>query len=62
AVTGSDLEIKIGTTTLLFDAKKGRVVKSNLKLEVSGEITLTIANMELPAKLALDINIDQSTK
>ena len=62
AVTDSDLKIITGTTTLLFDAKKGRIVKSNLKLEVSGEITLTIANMDLPASLALEITIDQSVK
>lgn len=62
AVTDSDLKIITGTTILLFDAKKGRVVKSNLKLKVSGEITLTIANMDLPARLALEITVEQSVK
>ena len=62
AVTDSDLQIITGTTILLFDAKKGRVVKSNLKLKVSGEITLTIANMDLPARLALEITVEQSVK
>jgi hypothetical protein len=62
AVTESDLKIITGTTTLLFDAEKGRVVKSNLKLKVSGEITLTIANMDLPAGLALEITVEQSVK
>jgi len=46
----------------LFNAKKGRLVSSKLNLEVSGEITLTIANMDLPAKLALEITINQTNK
>jgi len=62
AVSDSALKIITGTTTLLFDAKKGRVVKSNLKLKVSGEITLTIANMDLPTGLALEITVEQSVK
>tara|TARA_B110000438_G_scaffold168909_1_gene161421 strand:+ start:4906 stop:5832 length:927 start_codon:yes stop_codon:yes gene_type:complete len=62
AVTDSALKIITGTTTLLFDAEKGRVVKSNLKLKVSGEITLTIANMDLPAGLALEITVNQTNK
>jgi hypothetical protein len=62
AITKSDLKIITGTNTLLFDAEKGRMVSSKLNLEVSGEITLTIANMELPAKLALEITVDQSIK
>ena len=62
AVTESDLEIITGTSTLLFDAEKGRIVTSKLNLEVAGEITLTIANMDLPAKLALEITINQTNK
>ncbi|MCS5630969.1 MAG: DUF6263 family protein [Pirellulaceae bacterium] len=62
AVTESDLKIITGTTTLLFDAEKGRLVSSKLNLEVSGEITLTISNMDLPAKLALEITINQTNK
>ena len=62
AVTESDLEIIAGTSTLLFDAEKGRVVTSKFNLEVSGEITLTIANMDLPAKLALEITINNTIK
>ncbi|HIN52784.1 MAG TPA: hypothetical protein EYM79_00615 [Planctomycetes bacterium] len=62
AVTESDLEIITGTSTLLFDAEKGRIVTSKLNLEVAGEITLTIANMDLPAKLTLEITIDQTNK
>jgi len=62
AVTGSDLEIITGTSTLLFDAEKGRIVTSTLNLEVAGEITLTIANMDLPAKLTLEITINQTNK
>jgi hypothetical protein len=62
AVTESDLEIITGTSTLLFDAEKGRMVTSKINLEVSGEITLTIANMDFPAKLALEITINQTNK
>ncbi len=62
AVTESDLEIITGTSTLLFDAEKGRMVTSKINLEVSGEITLTIANMDLPAKLVLEITINQTNK
>lgn len=62
AVTESDLEIITGTSTLLFDAEKGRIVTSKLNLEVAGEITLTIANMDLPAKLTLEITIHQTNK
>ena len=62
AVTESDLEIIAGTSTLLFDAEKGRVVTSKFNLEVSGEITLTIANMDLPANLALEITINSTIK
>ena len=62
AVTESDLEIITGTSTLLFDAEKGRIVTSKLNLEVAGEITLTIANMDLPAKLTLEITINQTNK
>ena len=62
AITESDLEIVTGTKTLLFDAEKGRMVSSKLSLKVSGEITLTIANMDLPAKLALEITINQTNK
>ena len=62
AVTESDLEIITGTSTLLFDAEIGRMVSSKINLEVSGEITLTIANMDLPAKLALEITINQTNK
>ena len=62
AVTDSDLKIIAGTNTLLFDAEKGRMVSSKLNLEVSGEFTLTISNMDLPAKLALEITINQTNK
>ena len=62
AVTESDLEIIEGTSTLLFDAEKGRIVTSKIHLEVKGEITLTIADMDLPAKLALEITINQTNK
>ena len=62
AVTGSDLKIITGTATQLFDVKIGRMVSSKLNLEVSGEITLTVANMDLPAKLALEINNTQTNK
>lgn len=62
AVTDSNLKIITGTSTLLFDAEKGRVVTSKFNLEVSGEITLTIANMDLPAKLALEITINNTIK
>ncbi len=62
AVTESDLEIITGTSTLLFDAEIGRMVTSKINLEVSGEITLTIANMDLPAKLVLEITINQTNK
>ena len=62
AVTDSDLKVITGTNTLLFDAEKGRIVSSKLNLEVSGEITLTISNMDLPAKLALEITINQTNK
>jgi len=62
AVTESDLEIVTGTATLLFDAEKGRMVTSKIHLEVAGEITLTVANMDLPAKLALEITINQTNK
>jgi len=62
AVTESDLEIITGTSTLLFNAEKGRIVTSKLNLEVAGEITLTIANMDLPAKLTLEITINQTNK
>jgi len=62
AVTESDLEIITGTATLLFDAEKGRVVTSKFDLEVSGKITLTIADMDLPANLALEITINNTIK
>ena len=62
AVTESDLEIIEGTSTLLFDAEKGRIVTSKIHLEVKSEITLTIADMDLPAKLALEITINQTNK
>jgi len=62
AVTDSDLEITTGTFVILFDAEKGQVVSSKLTLNVKGSITLTIANMDLPAELTLEMTTSSDVK
>ena len=62
AVTDSDLEITTGTAILLFDAEKGQVVSNKMTLNVKGAITLTVANMDLPAELKLDMSISNDIK
>jgi hypothetical protein len=51
----SDLKAAESEGTMLFDREIGRVVDSNSKMRITGDLTFTINDMNLPAKLDLKI-------
>ena len=54
-VKGSELKPAESKGELLFDRELGQVVSSASSIQIVGELTLVINNMELPSKLDLKI-------
>ncbi len=56
-VTKSDLQIAESSGTVLFDRALGRIVERHSRKQITGQMTFSINNMELPGKL--DLTFDQ---
>ena len=61
-ITGSDLKVESSSGKILFDNKRGLVTQSELKFRLVGELKLDINGMELPGKLDLSIDINETSK
>jgi hypothetical protein len=55
ALKSSDLKAAESSGTYLFDRQAGQAVESNSSVQITGELTFTVNNMDLPAKLDLKI-------
>lgn len=55
-VTKSDLKVEESKSTHLFDPELGRSIEASSLLRVSGQITLSVANMDLPGDLDLTMS------
>ncbi len=53
ALKSSDLKVPESEGVILFDREKGQTVESNSSMRITGDITFTANNMDLPAKLDL---------
>jgi hypothetical protein len=60
-ITGSDLKVESSSGKILFDNKRGLVTQSELKFRLVGELKLDINGMELPGKLDLSIDINETS-
>jgi hypothetical protein len=58
-VLNSDLKIESSMGTLYFDREKGEVIESSTSTHITGPMTFSINNMELPGKL--DLTMDSQT-
>jgi hypothetical protein len=61
-ITGSDLKVESSSGKILFDNKRGLVTQTELKFRLVGELKLDINGMELPGKLDLSIDINETSK
>ena len=52
-VKGSDLKATESEGVILFDREVGQVVETNSSIRIEGEMTFSVNNMDLPAKLDL---------
>ncbi|MGP0062817.1 MAG: DUF6263 family protein [Isosphaeraceae bacterium] len=59
-VTKSDLKVESSDGTILFDREAGCVVESKGKIQVKGNLTMTIQGMELPG--ALDLTMETNVQ
>ena len=55
----SDLKVKESKGTILFDRELGRVVESKETLQITGTITFTLNNNELPPS-DLDLKMEST--
>jgi hypothetical protein len=58
----SDLKADESDGVLLFDRELGLIVGSNSKVRITGKMTFTINNMDLPAELDLSLETDTVVK
>lgn len=56
SVDTSDLKMESSGGTILFDREAGRVVESNLKMHIVGDMTLVAGGQKLPTKLDLTLD------
>jgi hypothetical protein len=59
ALKSSDLKAAESAGVILFDRQRGQIVDSNASMRITGEMTFTVNNMDLPAKL--DLKIESAT-
>jgi hypothetical protein len=63
-IKGADLKSKEGTGTILFDAEKGRIEKSNMSLKLEGKLTIEIGGQttEVDLSQTQTTNVETSDK
>jgi hypothetical protein len=60
SVSKSDLKMESSDGAILFDREAGRIVESNLKLHIVGDMTLVVNGQDLPSKLDLTLESDSA--
>lgn len=61
-VVNSDLKIESSTGMLYFDREKGEVVEISTSVRITGPMTFSVNNMELPGKLDLVMETQTTVK
>jgi hypothetical protein len=61
-VKDSKLSATESEGTILFDRERGQIVESVSKIRITGELTFTVNNNDLPAKLDLKLDTSQFLK
>ncbi|MFP6647974.1 MAG: hypothetical protein VB817_00850 [Pirellulaceae bacterium] len=61
-ITGSDLKVESSSGKIVFDNKRGMRVQTELKFHLVGELKLDINGMELPGKIDLSIETNETVQ